>query len=48
MFLFLFLLSNSFVTVIVDKNETKVYLCKSRLTDKIDYYMSSQAKEKTK
>ena len=42
------MLSNSFVTVIVDRNETKGNLTKNRLTDKTDYFISSQTKEKTK
>ena len=46
MLLFLFLLSNSFITVIIERNETKTK--KNRLTDKSDYYKSSQTKEKTK
>ena len=37
MLLFLFLLSKSFVKVIVDRNQTKGNLSKNRLTDETDY-----------
>ena len=43
MLLFLFLLSNFFVTVIIDRNETN-----GKNKQKHDYYMSSQTKKKTK
>ena len=40
-------MSNSFVTIIVDKNERKINLKpKNRLTSKTNYYKASQAKEK--
>ena len=43
------MVSNFFVTVIVDKNETKINLKpKNRLTSKTDYYKASQTKEKNK
>ena len=49
MFLFLFLLSNSFVMMIVDRNETKGDLSKKQIIRSyIRYYKSSQTKEKTK
>ena len=44
MLLSLFLLSNSFVTVIVDRNKTRSNLSKG----KTDHYKESQTKEKTK
>ena len=43
MSLSLFLLYNSFVTVIVERNETK-----SNLSNKTDYYKASQTKKKKK
>ena len=43
---FLFLLSDSFVTLIVDRNETKGNLRKNRLTDKLTSI--SQVKQKKK
>ena len=48
MLLFLFLLFNSFVTVIIDRNETKGNLSKTKLTNTTDYYKSTQTKEKNK
>ena len=42
----LFLLSDSFVTLIVDRNETKGNLSKNRLTDKLTSI--SQVKQKKK
>ena len=44
MLLSLFLLSNSFVTVIVDRNKTRSNLSKG----KTDHYKESQTKEKIK
>ena len=49
MLLFLFLLSNFFVTAMVDRNEPKGNLSKNILTNKTDNYSSSsQTKEKKK
>ena len=42
MLLFLFLLSNPFVTVIADRNETKGIWAINNLTNTTDYYKSSQ------
>ena len=39
MLLILFLLSNSIVTVIVDRTEIEVNLNKNRLTEKSDYLL---------
>ena len=42
------MLPNSFVTGIVDRNETKGNLSKSRLRNKTGYYEANQTKDKKK